>query len=126
MGLARMKPAFPCVVIMAAAAALPARAQDAAGAARLAADRGCMLCHHESPARPDSTLASAPSWREIAARYRGKAGAEDELTQFVLAGTDPKHRHWANQAAFAAMPPNRVEVTPDEARTLVRWILASH
>ncbi len=92
---------------------------------KLAADRGCTLCHHEQPAAPSSVVPSAPSWHAIAQRYRGKAGAEDELTQLVLVGTDAEHRHWKNQAAFTSMPANRVEVTPAEARSLVRWILSS-
>lgn len=121
-----MKAVVLCLAIAASAGSPPSRAEDAGDVSRLAADRGCALCHHDRPARADAAVASAPSWPEIAARYRGKPGAENELTHLVLAGTDPQHRHWANQAAFASMPPNRVEVTPEEARILVRWILSSH
>jgi cytochrome c551/c552 len=121
-----MKAFVFCMAIAAGAAAAASRAEEAGDAARLGADRGCTLCHHDRPAPPDAAVPSAPSWQEIAARYRGKPGAEDELAHFVVAGTDPQHRHWANRAAFAAMPPNRVEVTPEEARALVRWILSSH
>lgn len=73
---------------------------------------------------PASIIASAPSWREIAARYRGRAEAEDQLTRAVIGGSDPGRRHWRNQAAFANMLPNEAQVAPDEARAIVRWILS--
>ena len=93
---------------------------------RLAADRGCALCHAEKPAAQGAgtTLAAAPSWAEIARRYRGRLEAEDSLTRLVLGGSDPDRRHWKNQAAFASMLQNEPATTPAEARALVRWILA--
>ncbi|HXZ48823.1 MAG TPA: c-type cytochrome [Usitatibacter sp.] len=106
-----------------AGAALGASADDGA-MARLARDRGCTLCHHEEPAGPNAVIASAPSWREIAARYRAQPGAEERLAKVVVGGSDPDRRHWKNQAAFASMPANGVETTPEEARELVRWILS--
>jgi hypothetical protein len=53
-------------------------------------------------------------------------GAEDALTAVVLQGTGPGRgdRHWRGIASIPNMPPNEVEVTPGEARELVRWILA--
>jgi cytochrome c len=113
----------PLAMVMAAAAAPQARGDDAA-MARLARERGCAICHKEQPAGPGSIIASAPSWREIAVRYRGKPAAEEQLTRQVIGGTDPDRRHWKNSAAFASMPPNEVETTPEEARALVRWILS--
>jgi cytochrome c551/c552 len=110
-------------IALAAAGAAQARGDDAA-MARLARDRGCAVCHNEKPAAPGAIIASAPSWREIAARYRGKPGAEEELVRLVIRGTDADRRHWKNSSAFASMPPNEVETTPDEARVLVRWILS--
>ena len=92
---------------------------------RLAAERGCDACHAApaSSARAGrSVLASAPTYREIAARYRGRGGAEEALMHTVLEGTE--RRHWQGQAAFVAMVPNAPGTTPDEARALVRWILA--
>jgi len=106
-----------------------ARAEDArpkVDARDLAYDRGCMICHSDKAIAPsaNSTLPLAPSWPEIAKRYRARADAEDILTGIVVTGSDPKQRHWSRQAAFVAMLPNDAEVTPAQARTLVRWILS--
>jgi cytochrome c551/c552 len=93
---------------------------------RLAGERGCTLCHRAAPPREtDAGTPLAPSWREIAARYRGRADAETALTRIIIAGADPSDRHWKNRLDFAAMQGNQPRVTPDEARALVRWILSS-
>ena len=102
----------------------------AAGAAddmkRMSIEKGCTTCHSDKEIKPSatSTLPSAPSWPEIARRYRSQPGAEDKLTAIVQAGTPKGARHWSREAAFTSMLPNDAEVTPEEARTLVRWILA--
>ncbi|MGZ5041468.1 MAG: c-type cytochrome [Usitatibacter sp.] len=108
------------------AARAPA-ADDAAAMRRLAAERGCGTCHQEQPAArgTDAIIPAAPSWHDIASRYRGRAGAEDDLTRIVVAGSDPTKRHWKNQAAFVEMLPNGVQVSAGEARALVRWILST-
>jgi len=93
---------------------------------RLSIERGCTTCHSDKAIKPSpsSTLPSAPSWPEIAKRYRGQAGAEDKLAAIVQTGTPKGTRHWSREAAFASMLANDAEVTPEEARSLVRWILA--
>ena len=63
----------------------------------------------------------APTWKEIATRYRGRDGAEDALTRTVVGGTD--RTHWKGRAAFAAMLPQERWVTDTDARAIVRWIL---
>ena len=112
--------------VLASAAASAQSGNDLdASMRRLAADRGCSVCHAEKPRAPgDGILAYAPSWPEIARRYRGRADAQDYLSRIVAGGTAPDTRHWRNQAAFAAMLPNEPRTTPEEARSLVRWILA--
>jgi cytochrome c len=111
-----------------ACAMMPARAADGDAMKLLADERGCTTCHQENPVPKGSKaiIASAPSWREIAARYRGRADAEAQLAREVVGGTDPKVRHWKNEAAFTSMLPNEVAVTDDEARSMVRWILSLH
>lgn len=93
---------------------------------KLAKASGCMACHHTEPGGqgPDGGAAIGPSWREVAARYKGQAGAQDKLTQTVFAGSNPYQRHWQGQVSGLAMPPNAVAVKPADARKLVRWILA--
>ncbi|MGZ5036170.1 MAG: DUF2950 family protein [Usitatibacter sp.] len=91
-----------------------------------ATDRGCGLCHRESPAPRSAQegVPLAPSWREIAARYRGRPDAEEHLTHVVIEGADPADRHWKDRVEFIRMQGNAPQVTPDEARALVRWILS--
>jgi cytochrome c551/c552 len=111
---------------LSAGAATPARTSDGDAMKLLAEERGCNTCHRQDPVPKGSNaiIATAPSWREIAARYRGRAGAEAQLAAEVVGGTDPKDRHWKSHAAFTSMLPNEVSVTDDEARALVRWILS--
>lgn len=93
---------------------------------RLAGERGCTVCHRDArPARDaDAAAALAPSWREIATRYRGHADAQHRLERIVIGGADPTHRHWKNRLEFNRMEANP-RLTPAEARALVRWILAT-
>jgi cytochrome c len=90
---------------------------------RLAADKGCSLCHAARPPRGDAVPPPAPSWREIARRYKGQPGAEDRLVGLVLRGTGPADRHWAGRAGAVTMPRNAVEISESDARKLIRWIL---
>lgn len=117
-----------CMSIPAAvgAAQPPQRGDDAEAMRNLAAESGCLICHRERPvpAGSDSVIAPAPSWREIAARYRGDAEAEERLTRIVVGGSDPRDRHWKNRAAFTTMLPNTARTTAQDARALVRWILS--
>jgi len=93
---------------------------------RLAREAGCNLCHDVEAAPPgsDSLLSTAPSFEEIARRYRADPQAGDKLTSIVLAGTGPlrRDRHWAN-TRFDRMYPNDLEVSEQDARTIVEWIL---
>ena len=112
-------------------AAFPAAAQapnEGAGKMRqLAGERGCTLCHREAPPPPgaDAGTPLAPSWSEIAARYKGQATAEKRLVRIVLLGADPAQRHWKNRHEFTSMGGNAPRVSAGEARALVRWILAT-
>ena len=102
----------------------PVRAEDDAAMRRLASDSGCTFCHRDSPQPREAgdALPVAPNFREIAARYRGKTGAEEQLTHIVVEGADPADRHWKGRMNPPRMDPG---VTPDEARSLVRWILST-
>ncbi len=92
----------------------------------LAGERGCTVCHREAPTQRDAdeALPLAPSWREIAARYRGRAGAEERLAHTVVGGADPSRSHWKGRLEFNRMDANP-KLTREEARRLVRWILSS-
>jgi cytochrome c len=84
-----------------------------------------MACHTVLPApkRDDGLPPIAPAWRDVALKYRDDPGASERLTRIVLAGTDPKSRHWAGKVGPAVMPPNAGSLRESDARVLVNWIL---
>lgn len=92
----------------------------------LAQDRGCFVCHEvgNGPRPAAQLLPTAPSFRDIARRYRGQEHAAARLTEIVVNGTPGEHaRHWQDQAAGDVMFGDHI-VSDDEARRLVAWILA--
>jgi len=92
---------------------------------QLAADKGCYLCHRVKPVKPkgEALLPYAPSWADIAKKYKGQRDAENRLTQIVLGGSDPKDRHWQGKVSDIMLPTVK-EIDEDEARQLVHWILS--
>jgi cytochrome c len=94
----------------------------------LASAKGCYFCHRAdsgTPA-PDAMLPYAPSWTDIALRYKGQKGAEQMLTVIVLQGSGPedKNRHWHGKVREAGMLPNAPGVNKEQARQLVHCILS--
>ncbi|NTV71591.1 MAG: c-type cytochrome [Azonexaceae bacterium] len=75
----------------------------------LAKAKNCMSCH-----AIDKKLVG-PAYKDVAAKYKGNAGAVDTLAAKVKAGGKGV---WGQ----IPMPPNNV--TPDEAKKLVTWILS--
>jgi cytochrome c len=118
------------VLVVAPVGAQPARAAQPSPKAmdQLASDKGCYLCHRAQPGKPgpNEVLPFAPSWRDIARRYKGQKEAEDRLTEIVLAGSGRggKDRHWQGKVSEVGMLPNVQEIDEDQARQLVRWILS--
>ena len=62
----------------------PARAIDAVAAESLARQNGCMKCHALDKAK------EGPSYKEVAAKYKGKAGAEQRLVTHITSGEKAK------------------------------------
>jgi cytochrome c len=96
------------VLVLAAAAipaSLPAHAQE-----ELAKKHACLACH-----AVDKKLVG-PSYKEVAAKYRGDAGAEAKLVDKVKKGSQGT---WGQ----VPMPPN-ANVPDGDVRTLVKWILS--
>jgi len=96
------------------AAEVPAAAKPAVasvkGGAELAKAAACMACHGI-----DQKIVG-PGFREIAAKYRGAAGAELNLAEKVKMGS---------VGAWGAIPmPAQPQVKPADTRTIVQWILA--
>lgn len=94
------------VMILALGGLLPGLA---AANADLAKSKNCMGCHAVS------NKVLGPSFKEVAAKYAGQKGAQDQLANKVLKGSSGA---WG----AIAMPANNVSEA--EAHTLVKWILS--
>ena len=90
---------------LAAAAALPAYAQE-----ELAKKHNCLACH-----AVDKKLVG-PSYKDVAAKYRGDPGAEGKLFDKVKKGGQGV---WGQ----VPMPPN-TQVPDGDIKALVKWILS--
>jgi cytochrome c len=77
-----MKKGWMVVVGLCAGAALPAQAQDVAAAEALLKKSGCTKCHSVSAKK------EGPSFKETAAKYKGKPDAQAALTKHLT--TNPK------------------------------------
>jgi cytochrome c len=86
-------------------ASLPAHANE-----ELAKKHACLACH-----AVDKKLVG-PSYKEVAAKYRGDAGAEAKLVDKVKKGSQGT---WGQ----VPMPPN-ANVPDGDVRALVKWILS--
>ena len=102
------------VTLFSAAAAMTlaagAHAADPKAAEALAQSSGCLACH-----AVDKKLVG-PSYKDIAAKYRGDKGAEANLIKKVKAG---------GKGVWGEIPmsPN-AHVKDDDLKTLVQWILS--
>jgi len=95
-------------IAMMAAAGIVMAGQAQADEA-LAKAKNCMSCH-----AIDKKLVG-PSYKDVAAKYKGDKGAVDKLAAKVKAGGKGA---WGE----IPMPPNNV--TDDEAKKLVTWVLS--
>jgi cytochrome c len=89
------------MLVACAALALAAGASNANE--ELAKASGCLACHNVSGAKK-----VGPSFKDVAAKYKGKADAQATLT--------------AKLAAGKGHPP--VKAKPEDVATLVKWVLA--
>mgnify|MGYP003579412718 CR=1 FL=1 len=82
----------------------------ASASPELAKSKNCMACH-----AVDQKMVG-PAYKEVAKRYAGQKGAEEQLVQKVLKGSKGA---WGQ----IPMPPN-ANVSEAEAKTLVKWVLS--
>jgi cytochrome c len=101
-----MKKAFAAYAVVAALS----MAGAATANEKLAQEKGCNTCHN-----PDKKMIG-PSYKDVAAKYRGNKAAEADLIKKVKAGGKG---NWGD----IPMPPN-AHVKDDEVKTLVDWILS--
>ena len=108
-----MKPTTPFAVAIAIAAAwAPAHALDAAAAESLAKKSNCMKCHSVSAKK------EAPSFKETAAKYKGKSDAEQKLATHLT--TSPKVKVDGVEEEHA----NLKTKNDAEVLNVVQWILS--
>ena len=99
------RPAVFLAAAFALGASLPTLASE-----ELAKKHACLACH-----AVDKKLVG-PSYKDIAAKYRGDAGAEAKLADKVKKGSQGT---WGQ----VPMPPNAA-VPDGDVRALVKWILS--
>ena len=74
----------------------------------LAKAKNCMSCH-----AVDKKLVG-PSYKDVAAKYKGDAGAAEALAAKVKAG---------GKGVWGQIPMPANNVTPEEAKKLATWVL---
>jgi cytochrome c len=89
--------------------------QDQAAPEELAKKNGCFECHNV-----DKNLVG-PAYKEVAARYRGKAGARAALIETVKKGGKG---HWSDISKGVPMPPHQGRLSTAEITRLVDWVLS--
>ena len=101
-----MNHVFSAFAIVAAAFTVAAPAQ---ADLQLATAKNCMACH-----AVDKKLVG-PSYKDVAAKYAGQKDAVEKLSDKVIKG---------GAGVWGPIPmPANTQVTPDEAKKLVAWIL---
>lgn len=76
---------------------------------QLATAKNCMACHAVA------TKLVGPSYKDVAAKYAGQKDAADKLAQTIIKGST---------GVWGPVPmPANAQVTPDEAKKLVAWIM---
>lgn len=128
LAVAVLAAAFALLLASRSAGAAPPAKPDAATQPEAVRARivesGCPGCHRDKPDADATGKPLAPSFHDIAQRYRGVPDAETRLTHVVIEGGNPRRRHWQDRADFASMGANAPHIKPHEAREFVRWILA--
>ena len=114
----KLRTQFPAVSVVAAAlwaatATAPAGAADAAAAEVLARQNGCLKCHAVDKPK------EGPSYTEVAAKYKGKPGAEAQLIHHITTAAKAKFPDGHEEE-------HKVIKTRDmnEIKNLVGWILS--
>jgi cytochrome c len=89
-----------------------AQAVDASAAEALAKKSGCLKCHSIAQKK------DAPAFRDVAAKYKGKADAEKTLYTHLT--TNPKVKVDGKEEEHDSLKTKNA----DDVRNVVRWILS--
>lgn len=90
----------------------PAAGVDADAAMALAKKNRCLTCHSVTKDK------IGPSYKKVAATFKGKADAEKKLTEFITSG--PKIKLGGSESNHPAVKTK----DPKQVKNLVDWILA--
>lgn len=101
--------AAACLMVLAPAA----QAADADAAQALARQNNCFRCHSVEKAK------DGPAWKDVAAKYKGKADAQQRLITHITTGEKAKFPDGHEEE-------HKIIKSPDAAKTknLVDWILS--
>ena len=103
----RTFPALASTLLFVAAGLVPAT--PALADMALATAKNCMACH-----AVDKKLVG-PSYKDVAAKYTGQKDAVEKLSVKVIKG---------GSGVWGPIPmPANAQVTPDEAKKLIDWIM---
>ena len=102
----------PALLIVSLMASNLSVAENETPALELAQKYHCFTCH-----AIDQKI-TGPAWRDVAAKYRGDASAEERLVKKVSTGGKGV---WGNEMA---MPPFAPYVGEKDIRALVKYILS--
>ena len=80
----------------------------------LAKKSGCLACHSVEK------KVVGPAWKDVAAKYKGDAGARDALVAKVKAGGKG---NWTEVTGGVPMPPYSPRVADADIETLVDFVL---
>jgi len=95
--------------LAALAVALSSSSAFAAGTQDLAQKKNCLACH-----ALDKKIVG-PAYKDVAAKYKGQAGAEAKLAAKIMAG---------GSGVWGPVPmPANTQVSPAEAAELAKWVL---
>ena len=102
-------------VVLAAGLAAVAVSGSAMADLDLAKKSGCLACHSVEK------KIVGPAWKDVAAKYKGDAGARDTLITKVKKGGKG---NWTSVTGGAPMPPYSPRVSDANIEKLVDFILA--
>ncbi len=102
-----MKALLTAVAVAGVLMAGVAQAEDGQA---LAQKSGCLACHGVDK------KVLGPSYKDVAAKYKGQAGAEAKLVEKVKKGGSGV---WGPMP----MPANSPQVKDEDIKTIVKWIL---
>jgi len=93
-----------------------AQAVDAEAAQALARQNNCLKCHSVDKEK------DAPSFKKVAAKYKGKADAEQKLIDHITSGNKVKFAdgHEEEHKVIKISPPKDM----GQVKNLVQWILS--